>query len=286
MEQRIIDLWDEFTHGGLDRRDFMHRLAGLAGGMSGAIALMPSLENDYHRAPVVAPDDSSLRLDYLTCPGASGDVRAYHAAPASGGPYAAVVVIHENRGLNPHIEDVARRVAAAGFWAIAPDALSPLGGTPEDSDTARTRMRQLDADQTVADFVAGVTFAASHSETTGRVGCVGFCWGGGMANSLAVQSPDLNAAVAFYGRQAPAADVPKIRAALMLHYGGEDTRINAGIPDYEAALDANGVDFEVYVYDGAQHAFHNDTAPTRYNEAAATLAWNRTIEFFTKHLRS
>ena len=286
MDQRIVDLWDEFTHSGMDRRDFMQRLAGMAGGMSSAVALMPSLENDYGRAPRVDPDDPAIQVDYVTYPGASGDVRAYHARPAGGGRHPSVVVIHENRGLNPHIEDVARRAAAEGFWAIAPDALSPLGGTPDDTDMARTRLRQLDAEKTLGDYVAGVRFTRNHAETTDRVGCVGFCWGGGMVNSLAVSVPGLHAAVAFYGRQAPAADVPRIRAALLLHYAGRDERINAGIPEYETALQAAGVEYELYMYEGAQHAFHNDTSPTRYNEAAATLAWERTIAFFNKHLRS
>ncbi len=284
MDQRIIDLWDEFTHGGMDRRDFMQRLGGMAGGMTGAAALLPSLENDYARRTLVPPDDPSIRVSYITYRGASGDVRAYHAAPTGPGPHPAVVVIHENRGLNPHIEDVTRRAAAAGFWAIAPDALSPLGGTPDDTDAARARMRELEADQTLGDFVAGVTYAVNADGTNGRVGCVGFCWGGGMANALAVNSSDLNAAVAFYGRQPATADVPKIRAALLLHYAELDERINAGIADYEAALEAAGVEFTVHVYEGVNHAFHNDTSPTRYDEAAATLAWSRTIEFFKTHL--
>ncbi len=286
MEQRIVDLWDEFTHGGMDRRDFMQRLAGTVGGMSGAVALLPSLENDYARVPVVSPDHPSIRVQYVSYAGPSGDVRAYNAAPTGGSTHPAVVVIHENRGLNPHIEDIARRAAAAGFWAIAPDALSPLGGTPDDTDTARSRMRELDPNQTLGDFVAGATFAANHASTNGRVGCVGFCWGGGMANSLAVTSSDLNAAVAFYGRQPATADVPKIRAALLLHYAELDERINAGIADYEAALEAAGVEFTVHMYEGVNHAFHNDTSPTRYDEAAAKLAWSRTIEFFKTYLKA
>ncbi len=284
MDQTIIDLYDRFTHGGLERRDFLNRLAGMAGGMSAAVALLPRLENDYERSGLVSPRDARIQTDYVTYPGASGDVRAYHAAPSGTGPFPAVVVIHENRGLNPHIEDVARRAAAAGFWAIAPDALSPLGGSPSDTDEARSRMGRLDAEQTTGDFVAGVTYAKDHADTTGRVGCVGFCWGGGMANRLAVRSPDLAAAVAFYGRQPAAEDVPRIRAALMLHYAGLDTRINAGLEAYEAALGAAGVRYELHMYDGVNHAFHNDTSPTRYDEAAARLAWERTIAFFRAEL--
>jgi carboxymethylenebutenolidase len=285
MDQKIIDLFDEFTHGGMDRRDFMSRLASIAGGMSAAIAVLPKLENDYRHPGMVSPDDARIRADYLTYPGASGGVRAYGAAPQGDGPFPAVIVIHENRGLNPHIEDVTRRAAAAGFWSMAPDALSPLGGTPEDVDEARSRMRQLDAEQTNGDFLAAIPFAQSHEMSTGRVGCVGFCWGRAMANRLAVRSPELAAAVAFYGRQPAASDVPEIRAAVQLHYAGLDERINAGIADYQAALDATRVHYELHMYEGVNHAFHNDTSPTRYNEAAARLAWQRTIEFFDTHLR-
>lgn len=284
MDQRIIDLYDEFTHGGMDRRDFMGRLARLVGGTTAALAVLPNLENDYLRPAVVAPDDGRIRVDYVNYRGASGDVRAYAAAPADGGAAPAVIVIHENRGLNSHIEDVTRRAAVAGFWAIAPDALSPLGGTPPDTDEARSRMRQLDAEVTVEDFMAAVRFADEHPGTTGRVGCVGFCWGGAMANQLAVRVPELDAAVAFYGRQPDANDVAQIRAALMLHYAGLDERINAGIPAYEAALRAAGITYELHMYAGVNHAFHNDTSPNRYDEAAARLAWERTVGFLTRHL--
>ncbi|HEX9728013.1 MAG TPA: dienelactone hydrolase family protein [Gemmatimonadales bacterium] len=285
MEQRIVDLFDEFTHGGMDRRDFMARLARLAGGTAAAAALMPALENDYRQPGLVRPDDPRIRVEYVAFPGASGEVRAYLATPGGDGPFPAVVVIHENRGLNPHVEDVARRAAAAGFWAIAPDALSPLGGTPADTDQARSRMQQLDNEITIGDFLAGIVFADSHPASTGRVGCVGFCWGGGMANQLAVRSAELDAAVAFYGRQPDAAEVPRIRAALLLHYADLDTRINAGIASYREALDAAGARYELYMYDGVNHAFHNDTSPTRYDANAAALAWRRTVDFFNRYLR-
>jgi len=284
MEQRFIDLFDEFTHGGMDRRDFMARLASAAGGMSAAFALLPRLENDYRKTAVVASDDERVQSAHVTYPGASGDVRAYLATPSAAGRHPAVIVIHENRGLNPHIEDVARRAAVAGFWALAPDALSPEGGTPDDTDEARARMSRLDPETTARDFVAAVSFADAHEATTGKAGCVGFCWGGAMANQLAVRAPALDAAVAFYGRQPAAADVPKIRAALLLHYAGLDERINAGIAEYEAALTAAGVRYELHMYEGVNHAFHNDTSPTRYNEAAATLAWERTVAFFRREL--
>ncbi len=285
MNQQIIDLYDEFTHGHMERRDFLGNLAKMAGSMSAAVALMPQLENDYTRRGIVDGDEARIQGDYVTYPGPAGDVRAYLAQPSATGDVPAVVVIHENRGLNPHIEDVARRAAAAGYLAIAPDALSPLGGTPSDTDQARDMMRQLDADATRDNFVAGVAYGKAHDRSTGRVGCVGFCWGGAMANQLAVHSPDLQAAVPFYGRQPAAEDVPRINAALLLQYAGLDERINAGIPAYEAALRAAHVDYQVYVYDGVNHAFHNDTSPTRYDEAAATLAWQRTMDFFEEHLK-
>ncbi len=285
MEQRIIDLYDEFTHGDMDRRDFMSRLAAMVGSVQAAFVLLPKLENDYGRRAVVSPAEGAIRAEYITYPGASGAVRAYLAAPRlASAP--AVIVIHENRGLNPHIEDVARRAAMAGFWTMAPDALSPLGGTPNDVDAARSRMRQLDREQTELDFVAAVQFAKYNAATNGRVGCVGFCWGGRMANQMAVKSPDLNAAVAFYGGQPTASDVARIRAAVQLHYAGLDSRINAGIADYEAALKVSNVRYELHMYPDVNHAFHNDTSPTRYDEAAATLAWSRTIDFFKRHLTS
>lgn len=284
MDQKIIDLYDEFTHGGTTRRDFMQRLAMIAGGMPAAMALLQSLENDYTKAVRIAEDDSRIRVSRITYKGASGEMKAYFAAPAAEKKRPTVIVIHENRGLNAHIEDVARRVAVAGFQAIAPDALSPIGGTPADQDMAREKIGELDGEKTAADFVAAVAFAKSHPGSTGKVGCVGFCWGGAMANQLAVRSPDLAAAVAFYGRQADAADAPRIKAALQLHYAGLDERINGGIPQYEAALDCAGVRYEIHMYDGKNHAFHNDTSPNRFDAEAAALAWKRTIELFEKHL--
>ncbi len=284
MDQRIVDLYDEFTHTNVPRREFLARLAKITGSMSAAVVLLPMLKNNYARAGVVPANDSRIAEDYVEYPGPRGPVRAYQATPTGTGPFPGVVVIHENRGLNPHIEDVARRAATAGYLAVAPDALSPLGGTPGEEDRARTMMRELDADQTRDNFVAGVTYAAGHPSSTSRVGCVGFCWGGAMANQLAVHSAALRAAVAFYGRQPAAADVPRIKAAILLHYAGLDRRINAGIPAYEEALTAAGVRYELHMYDGVNHAFHNDTSPTRYDEAAAKLAWERTIAFFDREL--
>jgi len=195
------------------------------------------------------------------------------------------MVIHENRGLNPHIKDVARRVAQAGYVALAPDALSPFGGTPENEDEARGLFGKLDGDKNRNNFLKGLDYLRGRAESNSKTGCVGFCWGGGLTNQMAVHSPQLNAAVAFYGAQPAAADVPNIHAAVQLHYGGLDERINAGIPAYEAALKSAGKKYELYVYEGAQHAFHNDTAPTRYNEAAAKLAWERTLRFFKENLQ-
>ncbi len=284
ITQEIINLYDSFTHGQIARRDFLARLAVIAGSMSAATSLLPMLENDYSisRKKVVVPE--GISSEYITYPGASGEMRAYHARPDIEGKYPAVIVIHENRGLNAHIEDVTRRLAGAGFWAIAPDALSPIGGTPEDSDLARTKIGELDQATTLQDFIAAINFASSHSMTTGKTGCVGFCWGGRMSNLLAVNCENLKAAVAFYGGQPEATDVPKIKAAVLLHYAGLDERVNAGIPAYEEALKASDVNFVLHMYDNVNHAFHNDTSPSRYDQTAAELAWKRTIAFFNIHL--
>ena len=287
MDQKYIDLYDEFTHGNMGRRKFLERLAGLAGGTALAAALLPVLENNYASAQTVKTDDDRLKTSRIEYDGVSGKVKAYRAMPAnSTGKIGGVIVIHENRGLNAHIEDVARRAALAGFIAVAPDALSPLGGTPDDQDKARGMFRDLDREKTVGDFVAGIKYLKSLDGCNGNVGCVGFCWGGGMANQMAVHAPDLKAAVAFYGSQPNAEDVPKIKAKLMLHYAGLDTRIDAGIPDFEKALKAAKTDYQLFMYEGVNHAFHNDTSESRYNEAAAKLAWSRTIEFLKKTLNA
>ncbi len=283
MDQRIIDLFDEYTHRPLPREEFLKRLAKLTGSFAAALATLPLLEVNYAQAATVAQQDERLLIERITYPG-EDTMKGYLARPKASGKYPAVVVIHENRGLNPHIEDVTRRLALAGYLALAPDALSASGGTPTDETEMRAKFGQLDAIRTRNNFVKAVEFLKTRPDSTGKVGCVGFCWGGAMSNQLAVHSPDLKAAVAFYGRQPEAADVPKIKSAVQLHYGGLDERVNAGIPAYEAALKAANVPYEVYVYEGAQHAFHNDTAPTRYNEAAAKLAWERTLAFFKKKL--
>ncbi len=283
MDQRIINLYDEYTHKPLKRNEFLRRLTILAGGTAMAMTLLPLLEVNYTNAAVTKEDD--LFTEHITYPGITGDMQAYCARPKEEKKYAAIVVIHENRGLNAHIEDVTRRVAKAGYLAIAPNALSSLGGTPENEDEARTKFQQLKAEDNLQNFIKVFDYLPSRKDCNGNFGCVGFCWGGGMANSLAVNVPSLKAAVAFYGRQPETADVSKIKAAVQLHYGALDERINAGIPAYEEALKKANIPFEIYIYEGANHAFHNDTAPARYNEVAAKLAWLRTIEFFEKYLK-
>ena len=286
MDHKMIELHDEYRHELIDRREFLTKLAILAGSAAAANALLPLLENNYANADMVSKDDPRLVTEYMTYPGATGEIRASLARPKEAAKLPGVIVIHENRGLNPHIEDVNRRMALEGFLAIAPDALSPLGGTPEDPDKARSLIRELNAQSNTKNFVAAVKFLQSHPASTGKVGCIGFCWGGGVANQLAVHSPDLTAAVPYYGRQPAAEDVPKIKASLLLQYAGLDKRINAGIQAFEAALKAASVDYKIYIYEGANHAFNNDTNAARYNKEAAQLAWKRTISFLTEKLKT
>jgi len=283
MDQRIINLYDEYTHKPLTRTEFFKRLTLLSGSTAAAMALLPLLENNYVHAAQTNEED--LFIERVKYPGAAGDMDAYIARPKEEKKYAAVVVIHENRGLNAHIEDVTRRAAKAGYLAVAPNALSPLGGTPANEDEAREKFTKLDQAQTQTSFIKVFDYLKTRNDYNGNAGCVGFCWGGAMTNTLAVNVPSLKAAVAFYGRQPDAADVSKIKAAVQLHYGSLDERINAGIPAYEEALKKAATKYELYIYEGANHAFHNDTAPTRYNEAAAKLAWQRTLDFFAKYLR-
>ena len=286
MDQRIINLFDEYTHKPLTREEFIRKLALLTGSTAAALAVLPLLEVNYAHAATVPQQDDRLLTEYITYPGEGTDVmRAYIARPKAEGKYAAVMVVHENRGLNPHIEDVTRRAALEGFLAIAPDALSPLGGTPTDADKARGLFQQLDAKKTVLNFAKAFDYLNTRKDCTGKFGCVGFCWGGAMANNLAVQVPDLLASAPFYGRQPDVAEVSKIKASLQLHYAGKDDRVNAGIAAYEEALKNANVSHQVFMYDSAQHAFHNDTAPTRYNEEAAKLAWGRTMQFFKEKLK-
>jgi len=285
MDQNFLDLYDDYAKGSLDRREFLKKLAVLAGSTAAAIALLPLIENKYAQAQVVSKDDPRLHVENIKYPGETGEVRAHLARPKGEAKLPGVIVIHENRGLVPHIEDVTRRVGLEGFLAIAPDALSPLGGTPEDVDEARTLMRKLDSEATTKNYVAAVKYLKTHPQSAGKVGCIGFCWGGGVTNQVAVNSPDLTAAVPFYGRQPAPEDVPKIKASLLLHYAGLDERINAGIEAFEAALKKASVEYKIYMYEGAGHAFFNDTG-SRYNDEAAKLAWVRTITFLKEKLKT
>ena len=283
MDQQIINLYDEYTHKPLSRDVFIKKLVKITGSFAIAMSILPRLEANY--TAIATPEtDENLFIEEVEYDGATGKMKAYVARPVKEGKYPAIMVIHENRGLNPHIKDVTRRAALAGYTAMAPDALSPFGGTPTNEDAGRELFGKLDTKQNLENFVKGVTYLSKRKDSNGSVGCVGFCWGGAMTNQLAVNSPDLKAAVAFYGRQPEATDVPKIKSAVQLHYGGLDERINAGIPAYEAALKQANKTYELYVYDGVNHAFHNDTSATRYNEAAAKLAWQRTMDFFKKYL--
>lgn len=282
MNQEIINLYDQYTHEPLSRTEFIKRLTIITGSLTAAMSILPLIEVNAANAAVTPADE--LFTETISYEGVNGTMSAYIARPKENKKYAAVVIIHENRGLNAHIEDVARRAAQAGYLAIAPNILSPLGELPKTDDEIRAKFATLKPDENVQNFKKAFGYLATRKDTNGKFGCVGFCWGGAMANSLAVELPNLKVAVAFYGRQPDAASVAKIKAAVQLHYGGLDERVNAGIPAYEAALKENKVNYEIYIYEGVNHAFHNDTAPTRYNESAAKLAWQRTMDFFEKNL--
>jgi len=285
ITQAMIDAYDEYTHLSLDRRGFMQKLTALAGSGAAAAAVMPMLAASKASAAMVEETDARLDVADVTYPGAAGDMKGYLAIPKDAADkLPAVIVIHENRGLNPHIRDVARRMALEGFVALAPDFLSPNGGTPANEDEARAMFQSLDMAGATANGEATRAFLSGHEKTNGKVGAIGFCWGGGMVNRMAVASPELGAGVAYYGSQAPADQVPSIKAPLMLHYASLDERINAGIDAYKAALDANGKTYELHMYDGVNHAFNNDTSAARYDKAAADLAWSRTVEFLKKNL--
>ena len=286
FDPELLALFDQYVHGGIDRRGFLDRAGRFAVGGVTAAALLEALSPNYAAGEQIGPDDERLEasdIEYESAKG-YGTVKGYLVRPAGAtGKLPGVVVIHENRGLNPHIRDVARRTALAGYVALAPDGLTSLGGYPGTDDEGRTMQRTLDRDKLFEDFVAAVEFLQSHAGCTGRVGCVGFCYGGSVSNGLAVRVPDLAAAVPFYGGQAPTEDVPRIKAPLLLHYASNDNRVNAGWPEYEEALKANGVRYTAHIYEGTNHGFHNDTTP-RYDEDAANLAWQRTLEFFEKNL--
>jgi carboxymethylenebutenolidase len=287
FDQGLLDLFDSYVHGGVSRREFLDRAKGFAIGGVAAAALLESLRPNYAWAQQVAPDDARLRTERVAVdsPRGHGKVEGLLARPADvDGKLPGVVVIHENRGLNPYIEDVARRTALAGYLALAPDGLTSLGGYPGSDDEGRAMQRELDGERLLEDFAAAVHYLQDHPDCTGRVGCVGFCYGGYVSNALAVRIPDLAAAVPFYGTQPEEADVARIQAPLLLHYASLDERVNAGWPAYEAALKANDKTYTVYMYEGANHGFHNDTTP-RYDEEAARLAWQRTLHFFAEHLK-
>jgi len=284
----VLELFDGYIHGNISRRDFLDRAGKYAVGGFTAAAMLESLSPDYAFAQQVAKDDSRIKTEYLTYPSpdGSGTMRGYFARPASGGPkWPGVVVFHENRGLNPYIEDVARRLAVANFVAFAPDALTPVGGYPGDEEKAMQLFSQLDQKKRIEDLIAAYAFLKTRPECTGKIGAVGFCFGGGVVNTLAVRMPDLAAAVPFYGGQPAAADAAKIKAPMLIHYAGLDDRINAGWPAFETALKVSGVKFQMYMYPATNHGFHNDTTP-RYDEAAAKLAWSRTLAFFNENLRA
>ncbi|WP_201831846.1 dienelactone hydrolase family protein [Microvirga zambiensis] len=284
MDQRIIDLYDDFTHGGMNRRAFLDRLAALAGSTAAATTLLTVLQNNYAQAQTIPENDPRITAETVDIPGAQG-LKGYLVKPKdASGKLPAVIVIHENRGLNPHIKDVTRRMAAEGFIALGLDYLAPMGGTPADEDKGRDMIGQLKAPDVIAYGKAAVAYLKSRPDGNGKVGAIGFCWGGGAVNTLAVNDPNLNAGVAYYGGQPKPEDVAKINAAMMMHYGSLDERINAGIPAYEAALKQSGKTYEIYVYEGANHAFNNDTNAARFDKDAAEVAWKRTVGFLKKNL--
>ncbi len=285
MDQKIINLYDEYTHKPLSRKDFMGRLAKLTGSMALAVTVLPLLESNYTLAETVSEQDEELILEEITYPGEGSTMKGYLARPKAKGKYGSIIVIHENRGLTPHIKDITRRFAKEGYIALAPDALSPFGGTPTNEDDARTLFGKIEVSKNLKNFLNAFEYLKTVSNSNGKSAAVGFCWGGALTNQLAVHSPTLKAAAAYYGSQPAAADVPKIKAEILLHYGGLDTRINAGIPAYEEALKAAGIKYQLFVYEGVNHAFNNDTGGERYNAPAAKLAWERNMELFKRTIR-
>ncbi len=285
FDQELLDLFDGYVHGIIERREFLDKAAKFAVGGVTAVALLNALSPNYALATQIEEGDSRIKGEFINydSPNGHGSIRGYLVRPAGGGKRGSVVVVHENRGLNPYIEDVARRVAVAGFTALAPDGLTPLGGYPGNDPDAKVMQKKLDKAKLAEDFVAAYGRLKADSDSNGKIGVVGFCYGGGICNMMAVRLPGLAASVPFYGRQPKAADVPAINAPLLLHYAGLDKRLGKGWPDYEAALKANGKEYTAHIYPGVNHGFHNDTTP-RYDEAAAELAWGRTIDFFNAKL--
>jgi carboxymethylenebutenolidase len=285
MEKKITELYSDYRKGELSRREFLKKLSVVAGSTAAASMLLPILEENEKSAPDMQNTDPDLIAEFIKYPGATGDMRAYLARPKKGNKFPAVIVIHENRGLVPHIQDVTRRMAKEGFLSLAPDALSPVGGTPDDGSNVGELFKKLNSEETTKNFVAAVKYLKTHPNSTGKVGCTGFCWGGALTNQVAVNAPDLNAAVPYYGRQPSAEDVAKIKAPVMAHYAENDQGINAGIAAFEEALKKNNIEYQIFTYPGTGHAFNNDTNPSRYNEEAAKLAWQRTVGFFKEKLK-
>lgn len=286
FDQELLELYDYYAHGKITKREFLDRAGKFAVGGLTAVALLNMLKPDYALAQQVPADDPAITAEYLTYPSPNGhgEVRGLMARPAGAtGKLPAVVVVHENRGLNPYIEDVARRLGKAGYLALAPDGLTSLGGYPGNDDEGRALQQQVDPEKLMNDFFAAVEYLMAHEGSTGKVGIVGFCYGGGVSNAAAVAYPELKAAVPFYGRQPKPEDVPRIKAAMLIHYAELDERINAGWPEYEAALKAAGTRYEAHIYPGVNHGFHNDTTP-RFDQQAADLAWRRTLDWFATHL--
>jgi len=287
MDQRVIDLYNDYIHGSMPRRDFMKRLAGIAGGVAAASALLPFIEPNYAQAQQVASDDASLETSYASYAGSKGPVRAYVAKPAkASGKLPGILVIHENRGLNAHIEDVTRRAALAGYLAVAPDGLSVAGGAPVDQEKARDLFSATDRATIDADVIAGIPWLAGRADCTGKVGAVGFCYGGGIALRCAAERVETTAAVCFYGSALSAEQIATVKAPVAMHYAGKDDRINVGISDFRSALDGAGIAYSLNMYPGTQHGFHNDSSSGRYDPDAAKLAWSRTMAFFGQYLKS
>ena len=285
ISKAIISLYDEYTHAPLLRRDFIKRLAALVGSSAAAYAILPMLENNYALAAIIEPDDKRIKAEMIEIESTTGALKAYLAQPAKHKKkMGSVLVIHENRGLNAHIQDIARRVALAGYNALALDFLSPLGGTPSNEDEARSLFSKLDPAQSIANGQTALSYLNKLPNSNGKLGSIGFCWGGGMVNQLAVHTPELNAAICFYGMAPDLTLVPQIKAYMLLQYAGDDERINAGREAYENALKKDHIAFESYTYEGVQHAFNNDTNEARYNKAAADLAWSRSMAMFKDKL--
>ena len=285
LNQEIIQLFDEYTHKPLTREVFLSRLTKLIGGTAALSTILPALEGSYAASAQVAEDDSDLLISTAEFPSSNGIIKGYLAQPKQAKKrLGAVLVIHENRGLTPHIKDVTRRIAKEGFIALGIDGLSQFGGTPINEDEGRTLIGKLDAKQNIENMLSGLSYLRTLKNSNQKSACIGFCWGGGVVNDLAAADPALTLGVPYYGRQIDAALVPKIKAKLMLHYAGLDERINAGIPAYENALKSNQIDYQLFIYEGAQHAFNNDSSPARYQKEPADLAWSRTINFFKKYL--